>query len=113
MTSSSYMDFLNAPRVQGKAVLPNGKEVECKTPESWQKPKQAVQSAPAWSKPLKSVAASVNAEKAASYNELYRQHGITGAYHNEKGELFFESREQRKKCLALRGLVDMDGGYGD
>lgn len=109
----SYMDLLNAPRVQGKAVLEDGREIDCETPPGWQAPSKVVSTAAAWSKPLESISASVMPDKAQQYNEMYRKHGITGAYHDERGRLKFTSRKQRKKCLELRGLIDMDGGYGD
>lgn len=113
MPKHSYVDLLNAPRVQGKAVMPDGSEVACKTPESSKARKTADHTGSAWSRPLASLAASVTADKAQEYNEFYRKHGITGAEHDQSGRLTFSSRKERAKCLKLRGLVDFDGGYSD
>src|SRR5690606_11066299 len=102
----SYLELINAPRVQGKALLEDGREVPCPTPSEWRKPPPRATSGVAWSRPLTSIAASVSADKAQEYNEFYRRRGITGAEHDERGILRFSSRGQRAKCLKARGLAD-------
>lgn len=44
--------------------------------------------------------------------EAARKRGITIDF-DQKGRPIFEDRSQRKKYLKMRGLNDMDGGYGD
>ena len=49
-------------------------------------------------------------------NELrsvIRQHNIQGVQVKNDGQLEITSRRGRKELLAVRGLVDNDGSYGD
>lgn len=64
-------------------------------------------------KPLESVGLSVHRTQATEFNKYYRDNGITGVHHKPNGDCVIESREQRNKVLALRGLRDQDAGYGD
>ena len=45
--------------------------------------------------------------------EAIRYHGIQGAQVLDNGQIRFTSRRARKELLAMRGLVDNDGSYGD
>ena len=65
------------------------------------------------SKPLESLGLSVHRTQAAEFNEYYRENGITGVHHKPNGDCVIESRGERNKVLALRGLRDNDAGYGD
>lgn len=45
--------------------------------------------------------------------ETIRQHNIQGAQVKDNGQVVLTSRRARKELLAVRGLVDSDGGYSD
>lgn len=45
--------------------------------------------------------------------EVIRKHNIQGVLVKDSGQLEITSRRGRKELLAVRGLVDGDGGYGD
>ncbi len=64
-------------------------------------------------KPLESQGLSVHRSQADEFNEHYRKNGITGVHHEPNGDCVIESRGERNKVLALRGLRDNDAGYGD
>jgi hypothetical protein len=63
--------------------------------------------------PLRSLGLSCGADQAREFNEFYREHGITGAYHERDGTCVLESRQARNDVLKLRGVRDNDAGYGD
>jgi len=44
---------------------------------------------------------------------VIRQHNIPGVQVKDNGQLEITSRRGRKELLAVRGLVDNDGSYGD
>ena len=44
---------------------------------------------------------------------VIRQHNIQGVQVKDNGQLEITSRRGRKELLAVRGLVDNDGSYGD
>jgi hypothetical protein len=45
--------------------------------------------------------------------DVIRKHNIQGVQVKESGQLEITSRRGRKELLAVRGLVDSDGSYGD
>ena len=45
--------------------------------------------------------------------ETIRKHNIQGVQVKDNGQLEITSRRGRRELLAVRGLVDSDGGYGD
>lgn len=45
--------------------------------------------------------------------ETVRKHGIPGVRVRDSGQLEITSRRGRRELLKVRGLCDMDGGYGD
>lgn len=45
--------------------------------------------------------------------ETIRRHNIKGVQVKDSGQLEITSRRGRKELLAVRGLVDNDGGYSD
>lgn len=45
--------------------------------------------------------------------ETVRQHNIQGVRVKDSGQVEITSRRGRKELLAVRGLVDNDGSYGD
>lgn len=45
--------------------------------------------------------------------ETIRKHNIRGVAVKDNGQLEITSRRGRKELLAVRGLVDSDGGYSD
>lgn len=45
--------------------------------------------------------------------ETIRQHNIRGVQVKDNGQLEITSRRGRRELLAVRGLVDNDGGYSD
>ena len=45
--------------------------------------------------------------------ETIRKHNIQGVAVKDNGQLEITSRRGRKELLAVRGLVDSDGSYGD
>ena len=65
----------------------------------------------AYHAPLRSTAAGVHPRQVAEFNEMYRAHGITGAYHDTNGDLLIEGNASRNAVLKLRGLYDRDAGY--
>ena len=44
---------------------------------------------------------------------VIKQHNIQGVAVKDNGQLEITSRRGRKELLAVRGLVDADGSYGD
>jgi len=65
----------------------------------------------AWTTPQTSIAAACHSEDVQAFNEDYRKHGITGAYHRPDGVLVMETNQARNQVLALRGLHDRDACY--
>ena len=65
----------------------------------------------AWTRPQVSMAAGVHSSQVREFNEDYKRHGITGAYHREDGALVINDNASRNRVLALRGLRDNDAGY--
>jgi hypothetical protein len=63
--------------------------------------------------PLISEGCGVHRSQVAETRELIRRHNIQGAAVKDSGQIVFTSRKARKEFLAMRGLVDNDGGYGD
>lgn len=45
--------------------------------------------------------------------KVIKQHNIQGVSVKDSGQLEITSRRGRKELLAVRGLVDSDGGYSD
>lgn len=65
----------------------------------------------AYSTPQVSVAAGVHSGQAAEFNEMYKQHGITGAYHRQDGALVISDNNSRNEVMKVRGLFDREAGY--
>ena len=63
--------------------------------------------------PLISEGCGVMKSQVGSTRDLIKQHGIQGAAVHDNGQIRFTSRRARKEFLALRGLNDQDGGFGD
>jgi len=64
-------------------------------------------------KPLESVGMACHRQQVTEFNEMYRDKGISGAYHKKDGTLVLESRQARNDVLKARGCRDNDAGYGD
>ncbi len=62
--------------------------------------------------PEESTSAGVHSGQVREFNEMYKQHGIAGAYHKPDGTCVFESNGARNAVLELRGLFDRDASYG-
>lgn len=45
--------------------------------------------------------------------EAIRANGIVGAHVRDNGQIEFTSRKARAKVMAMRGLHDNEGGFGD
>ena len=63
--------------------------------------------------PLISEGCGVMKSQVRETRELIKRHGIQGAAVHDNGQIRFTSRRARKEFLAMRGLVDNDGSYGD
>ncbi len=63
--------------------------------------------------PLISEGCGVMKSQVKETREVIKLHGIQGAAVHDNGQIRFTSRRARKEFLALRGLNDQDGGFGD
>lgn len=63
--------------------------------------------------PLLSDGCGVMKAQVSETRELIKKHGIQGASVLNDGKIRFTSRRARKEFLAMRGLRDNDGSYGD
>lgn len=63
--------------------------------------------------PLISDGCGVMKAQVAETREAIKRHGIRGAEVHDNGQIRFTSRRARKEFLAMRGLVDNDGGFSD
>jgi hypothetical protein len=63
--------------------------------------------------PLISDGCGVMKAQIPEMREAIMAHGIQGAAVLDNGQIRFTSRRARKQLLAMRGLVDSDGSYGD
>jgi len=63
--------------------------------------------------PLISDGCGVMKSQVAETRKAIRRHGIQGAAVLDNGQMRFTSRRARKEFLAMRGLVDNDGCFGD
>lgn len=63
--------------------------------------------------PLISDGCGVHRSQVAETRDLIKKHGIQGAAVHNNGQIRFTSRRARKEFLAMRKLVDNDGGYSD
>lgn len=66
-----------------------------------------------WRKFKSDYGLGVHSSQAEEFNKQARDAGLTGVHYDETGVPHISSREQRKKLLKVRGVVDNDGGYGD
>jgi hypothetical protein len=64
-------------------------------------------------KPLVSDGVGCLKRQVPELRDVIRRHGIRGAKVLQNGQVQFTSRKARARLLAVRGLVDNDGGYGD
>ena len=63
--------------------------------------------------PLISDGCGVMKAQVPATRDAIRKHGIQGAAVLENGQVRFTSRRARKEFLRMRGLVDIDGTFGD
>ena len=64
-------------------------------------------------RPLESLGLAVHPDQVREFNEFYRKHGITSAYHKPDGTCVLEARQGRNQVLKLRDYRDQDACYGD
>ena len=65
----------------------------------------------AWTRPHESQAAAVHSSQANEFNEDYKRHGITGAYHRADGVLVSNDQRSLNRVMQLRQLRDNDACY--
>jgi hypothetical protein len=63
--------------------------------------------------PLVSDGCGVMKSQVGETRDLIKRHGIQGAAVMDSGQVRFTSRRARNEFLRMRGLRDLDGGYGD
>ena len=63
--------------------------------------------------PLISEGCGVMKAQVSETRDAIKRHGIQGAAVHNNGQIRFTSRRTRKEFLAMRGLVDNQGSYGD
>ncbi len=63
--------------------------------------------------PLVSDGCGVMKSQVGETRDLIKRHGIQGAAVMNSGLVRFTSRRARNEFLRMRGLRDLDGGYGD
>lgn len=63
--------------------------------------------------PLISEGCGVHRSQVQETRQLIEKHRIQGAAVLDGGQIRFTSRRARKEFLAMRGLVDNEGSYGD
>ena len=63
--------------------------------------------------PLISEGCGVMKSQVGLTRELIKRHSIQGAAVHNNGQIRFTSKRARKEFLAMRKLVDNDGGYSD
>lgn len=63
--------------------------------------------------PLISEGCGVMKSQVKETRDMIRRHSIQGAAVHDNGQIRFTSRRARKEFLAMRGLVDNQGSYGD
>jgi hypothetical protein len=63
--------------------------------------------------PLVSEGCGVMRSQVKETRDLIKQHSIQGAAVLDSGQIRFTSRRARNEFLRMRGLHDLDGGYGD
>lgn len=98
----------------------NGKVVSQKKLDKLMPPKPDWLAAPSMASstytehdPLISEGCGVMKSQVKETREVIKLHGIQGAAVHDNGQVRFTSRRARKEFLALRGLNDNDGSYGD
>ena len=64
-------------------------------------------------KPLVSDGLGCMKDQVPEMREAIQERGIRGVRVLENGQLTFTSRRGRREVMAMRGLHDADGGYGD
>jgi hypothetical protein len=63
--------------------------------------------------PLKSDGLGCMKSQVSELRSVIKKHNIQGVQVKNDGQLEITSRRGRKELLAVRGLVDSDGSYGD
>lgn len=63
--------------------------------------------------PMRSDALSCHPNQIAAITERNKKHGITGVSYEADGTCVISDREARRKIMALEGVHDNKGGYGD
>jgi hypothetical protein len=66
-----------------------------------------------YSKGYECIALSVDSSQAKEYQDLTKQHGLSGIEFDERGICTIKSRKHRKEFLKILQMHDRDGGYGD
>ncbi len=66
-----------------------------------------------WSRPIESDALAVHPRQIAAVMERNRQRGLNIQYNPKDGRPILTSREERRKLMAVEGVHDNNGGYGD
>jgi hypothetical protein len=69
------------------------------------------QTASCW--PLKSEALACHPGQITEIIERNRRHGVTGVSYNKDGTAILADRGARRDLMALEGVHDKSGGYGD
>lgn len=63
--------------------------------------------------PMRSDALSCHPKQIAAVMERNKKHGITGVSYEADGTCVISDREARRQIMALEGMHDNHGGYGD
>ena len=63
--------------------------------------------------PMKSEALACHPRQVEAIMARNKKHGITGVHYEKDGTCVISDRKARKELLALEGLHDNHGGYGD
>ena len=67
----------------------------------------------AYAKPLVGIAAGCHPDQVQEFNADLERAGIQGARYLPDGRVEYSARSARRAHARFRGLVDLDGGYGD
>ena len=63
--------------------------------------------------PMKSDALAVHPDQIPEAMERNKKHGIEGVSYLKDGRAVLDSRKARQRLMALEGVHDNNGGYGD
>ena len=102
-----YLDGREVSREQYDAASPKGRLRELFAAGRAAKS----QTTTCW--PMRSDALACHPKQAAAITERNKRHGVTGVHYEKDGTCVIADRGARKALLALEGLHDNHGGYGD